>query len=125
MYGIVVIQGCADADPTLTNEELLDTMDFCKNIVAPTQPEMFESVVQRFPMLFSNDAPVLSVEKVELLTQVDATTVDEEARHVLLEANARKMVHTVYDGARHFGNEVLGGFYVNIRLGHLGLVRAS
>lgn len=124
MNGIVVIQGCADADATLTKEELLATMDFCKNIVAPTQPEMFDSVSQRFPMLFGSDAPVLSVENVERLTQVNGTTVDEEARHVLLEANARKIVHTTYDGTRHFGKEVLGGFYANIKIGHLGLVRA-
>jgi len=119
-----VIQGCADADPTLTEEELQNTMEFCKNILAPTQPEMFDSVAQRYPTILREDAPLMSVGSVENLTRIDATTVDEEARFVLLETNARKVVHTVYDGTYQFANETLGGFYANLQRGNLGLVRA-
>ncbi|KAF8067527.1 putative halogenase [Lyophyllum atratum] len=120
-----IIQGKSDVDPTVTQQEILDTMDFCKNVVAPIQPEMVEAVKKRFPLLFAEDAPTLSEEKLDTLTEVDGTPLDEDTRNVLLRNSARKITNTLYDGTRHFGSEVLGGFYVNLVRGHLGLIRAS
>ncbi|KAF7339986.1 FAD/NAD P-binding domain-containing protein [Mycena venus] len=39
-----IIQGAADADPKVTERELQETMDFCKNIFAPTDPRMHSEV---------------------------------------------------------------------------------
>ncbi|KAJ6574728.1 hypothetical protein B0H19DRAFT_1125483 [Mycena capillaripes] len=49
---------------------------------------------------------------------------DEEAKHVLLEVNARKPIHAVYDCDINFTTEVMGGFCVRMQQGELGLVRA-
>lgn len=108
-------------DPTLTKEELLSTMEFCKNIVMPTQPEMQESVRKRFPTLFSSDGPIMSIDQVISLTQLNDTTADEEARSVLLRENSRKITNSSYDGTSQFSTEVLGGFWVNVKRGQLGL----
>lgn len=120
-----VIQGnTEELDSKLLRDDLLDTMGFCKGVLAPTQPEMVESVAKRYPTLFGEDAPVLTVIKVEGLTQIDATTVDEEARDVLLRHNTRKMVDAMFDGTRQFGSEVLGELFASLQRGHLGLVHA-
>lgn len=120
-----IIQGKTEVDSDVTQQEILNTMEFCKNVVAPIQPEMVEAVKSRFPLLFAEDAPTLSAEKVESMTEIDGTPLDEDTRNVLLRNSARKITNTLYDGTRHFGSEVLGGFYVNLVRGHLGLVRAT
>jgi len=115
-----IIQGAADADPKVTERELQDTMDFCKNIFAPTDPRMHSEVAQRLsPELISPDAPIMSVANVMTLAGND-----EEAKHVLLEVNARKPIHAMYDCDTDFTTEVLGGFCVRMEHGELGLIRA-
>ncbi|KAJ7456621.1 hypothetical protein FB451DRAFT_1276600 [Mycena latifolia] len=49
---------------------------------------------------------------------------DEEVKHVLLEVNARKPIHTMYDCDTNFSTEVSGGFCVKMQWGELGLIRA-
>ncbi|KZW00975.1 putative halogenase [Exidia glandulosa HHB12029] len=116
-----VIQGAADADPHLTKTELEATMDFCKNVFAPTTPETYRAVADRLEdkRLMDADGPLLSTQQVCELTRED-----EEARHVLLEINARKAVHVEYDPTHNFQTEVLGGFYARMEQGRLGLVKA-
>ncbi|KIY53484.1 putative halogenase [Fistulina hepatica ATCC 64428] len=114
-----VIQGCADTDPLLTEQELQGTMDFCKNVFAPTQPEMYRSVASRYPAALMNSAsPTVSIREVERVTQGD-----EDAKHVLLEINARKPIHVMYD-VQHFRTEILDGYFINMEKGKLGMVRA-
>ncbi|KAJ7451092.1 putative halogenase [Mycena latifolia] len=115
-----IIQGAADADPKVTERELQDTMDFCKNVFAPTDPQMHSEVAQRLsPELTSPDAPIMSVSSVMALAGQD-----EEAKHVLLEVNARKPIHSMYDCDTNFTTEVMSGFCVRMQRGELGLVRA-
>ncbi|KAG6919692.1 hypothetical protein DXG01_002638 [Tephrocybe rancida] len=113
-----VIQGAADVDPKLTTEELEETLHFCKNILAPTSPQMHKEVAERLPNLTSPDGPILRTSAVAKITGED-----EDARNVLLEVNARKAIHVMY-GQGHFGSETFEGFYVNLERGKLGLVRA-
>ncbi|KAJ7983266.1 putative halogenase [Mycena polygramma] len=116
-----IIQGAADSDPQLTERELQDTMDFCKNVFAPTDPAMHMKVSERLhPDLTSPDAPIMSVSDVMALAGND-----EDAKHVLLEVNARKPIHAMYDCETNFTTEVLAGFCVRMERGKLGLIRAS
>ncbi|KAG6906982.1 Flavin-dependent halogenase armH1 [Tephrocybe rancida] len=113
-----VIQGAADVDPKLTNEELQETLHFCKNILAPTSPKMHKEVAERMPKLISPDGPILRTSTVAAIVGDD-----EDAKNVLLEVNARKAIHVMY-GQGHFGSEIFEGYYVNLEQGKLGLVRA-
>ncbi|KAJ6529980.1 putative halogenase [Mycena vulgaris] len=110
----------ADTDPKLTERELQETMDFCTNLFAPTTPRMHVEVAKRLsPELTSPEAPIMSVASITALAGRD-----EEAKHVLLEVNARKPIHTMYDCATDFTTEVLNGFCVRMEQGELGLFRA-
>ncbi|KAG6826874.1 hypothetical protein H0H92_014078 [Tricholoma furcatifolium] len=113
-----VIQGAADVDPKLTSEELEETLQFCKNIMAPTSPEMHRQVAERMPELTSPDGPILRASAVSELVGDDS-----DAKNVILEVNARKAIHTMY-GPGHFGSETFEGLYVNLERGKLGLARA-
>ncbi|KAG6820548.1 hypothetical protein H0H93_015433 [Arthromyces matolae] len=95
----LVIQGAADVDPTLTKQELEETLDFCKNVMAPTSPEMHRKVAERMPDLTTPHGPILRSSTVTAIVGDD-----EEAKHVVLEVNARKVVHVMY-GQGHFGSE--------------------
>ncbi|KAG6881090.1 hypothetical protein C0992_001891 [Termitomyces sp. T32_za158] len=114
-----VIQGAADVDPKLTCEELGETLDFAKHIIAPTTPEICKEVAGRLPELTAPDGPILSHS-----TVAEVVGDDEDARNVICEVNARKVVHVMY-GQGHFGSEILGGFYVNLERGNLGLIQVS
>ncbi|KAJ7621525.1 putative halogenase [Mycena polygramma] len=109
-----------NADPRLTERELQDTMEFCKGIFEPTDPEMHSKVAQRLkPEFVSPDGPIMSVADVLALAGDD-----DEAKHVLLEVNARKPIHAMYDCETNFTTEVMGGFCVRMQQGELGLVKA-
>ncbi|KAH7922202.1 FAD/NAD(P)-binding domain-containing protein [Leucogyrophana mollusca] len=114
-----VIQGTADVGKTLTEDELQKTMDFCRHLFAPTDPEMYEAVGARLnPELLSSAGPILSEADVDLLVG-DA---DEEAKHVLHEVNARKPIHTMYQPVDNFEAEAHVGFKAVLERGRLGLV---
>lgn len=114
-----MIQGAADADPRLTEQEIQDTMEFCKNIFAPTDPRMHAEVAQRLGAdVTSPYGPIIDVQSIDRLAGGDA-----EAGYVLREVNARKPIHLMYDTRRNFGTEVLAGFCVRMEKGMLGLVR--
>ncbi|KAJ7611933.1 putative halogenase [Mycena polygramma] len=112
-----IIQGSADADPKMTERELQDTMDFCQHVFAPTDSVMVSNVSKKLGAeLISPEAPIMSVSSVMALAGND-----EEAKNVLLKVNARKPLAEMY-GCNTA--EVMGGFYVRMELGALGLVRA-
>ncbi|KAJ7183443.1 putative halogenase, partial [Mycena filopes] len=117
-----IIQGSVDVDPKVTERELQDTMDFCKNVFAPTNPQMHAEVAKRVdPELTSPDAPLMSVATVMELAGIQN---DEDAQHVLLEVNARKPIHSMYNCDTNFKTEVMSGFCVRMERGELGLIRA-
>ncbi|KAG1776888.1 putative halogenase [Suillus placidus] len=119
-----VIQGTADVGKALTEDELQKTMDFCRHLFAPTDPEMHSAVKARQgldPTLTSPDAPVMTECEVDRLLG-DA---DEEAKLVLKEINARKPIHAMYNPTENFGVEEHFGFKAVLERGKLGLVTAS
>ncbi|KAG7442938.1 FAD/NAD-binding domain-containing protein [Guyanagaster necrorhizus] len=112
-----VIQGTADVGKTISEVELQKTMDFCKDIFAPTDPQMHEAVGARLgPELCSPSAPIMTDHEIEALAQDD-----NEAKLVLKEINARKAVHTMYDGPIHVAAESVDGLVLNLQVGNFGL----
>ncbi|KAG5335574.1 hypothetical protein C0989_000972 [Termitomyces sp. Mn162] len=110
-----VIQGAADIDPKLTPQELKETLDFCKNMIAPTQPQMDKEVTERMRKLISSDGPIFHP------STVSATIGDDkDAKHVVFEDNAKKVIHVMH-GLSRFRNEILHGYYANIVRGELGM----
>ncbi|KAG1886509.1 putative halogenase [Suillus subluteus] len=117
-----VIQGTADVGKALTEDELQKTMDFCRHLFAPTDPEMHSAVKARLdPSLTSPDAPVMTESDIDRLLG-DA---DEEAKLVLSEINARKPIHTMYNPTENFGVEEHFGFKAVLERGKLGLETAQ
>ncbi|KAK6987423.1 hypothetical protein R3P38DRAFT_2574924, partial [Favolaschia claudopus] len=112
-----IIQGAADADPKMTEQELQDTMDFCQNVFAPTDVTTVEHTSKKFGAeAISPDAPIMSVASVMKLAGSD-----EDAKNVMLKVNARKPLAEMY-GCN--STEIMGGFYMRMEQGLLGLVRA-
>ncbi|KAK0470436.1 putative halogenase [Desarmillaria tabescens] len=114
-----VIQGSADVDESLTEAELQSTLDFCRNVFAPTQPETYQAAVQRLGSLADPDGPLLDTDMIDKLTGTDL-----DAKHALWKINARKPLQSMYDCKRNFGTEIINGFCVKMEQGALGLVRA-
>jgi len=116
-----VIQGTADVGKTLTDDELDKTMDFCRNVFAPTNPEMYERVLARVPQeLTDPNGPILLDADLDKILDPN----DDEARHVIGEINARKQIHTMYSPLENFGSENHFGFKAILQLGKLGLTAA-
>ncbi|KAK0194558.1 putative halogenase [Armillaria mellea] len=112
-----VIQGTADVGKTVSEDELQKTMDFCKDIFAPTDPQMHEAVGARLgPELCSPSVPIMTDSEIE-----DLTKDDNEAKLVLKEINARKAVHTMYGGPIHVAAESIDGLVLNLEVGNFGL----
>ncbi|KAH0579964.1 hypothetical protein H2248_002787 [Termitomyces sp. 'cryptogamus'] len=110
-----VIQGAADIDPKLTPQELKETLDFCKNMMAPTQPQMDKEVTEHMRKLTSSDGPILHPPTVSAIIGDD-----KDAKHAVLEDNARKVIHGMH-GLGRFRNEILHGYYANIVRGEVGM----
>ncbi|KAG8216212.1 putative halogenase [Butyriboletus roseoflavus] len=117
-----VIQGTADVGKTLVEDELQKTMNFCRNMFAPTSPEMYESVHKRLdPELLSPMGPILLDSDVDRVISAD----DEEAKLVLSKVNARKPIHAMYSATEHFAHELHFGFKAVLESGKLGLVHGD
>lgn len=115
-----VIQGTADVGGSLTEKEVVKTMDFCKNLFAPTDPSMHGSVCARVDeQLFSLKGPILTPEAVDAIFGKD-----EDAIHVIKEVNARKAIHPMYMPVSDFEHEVISGLKARCLRGSLGLVQA-
>ncbi|KIP05710.1 putative halogenase [Phlebiopsis gigantea 11061_1 CR5-6] len=116
-----VINGSADVGRAMTPRELEDTMDFCRHLFAPTDPEMYASVGARIdPKLMSPSEPILSERDVRAAVGRE----DVEARTVLAEVNARKAVHHMYRPKQNFVHEVHHGLGAIVERGMLGLAAA-
>jgi len=113
-----VIQGTADIGKTLTEDELQKTVDFCRHLLGPTDPEIYRAVRERVgPELLDLSRPIMT--KAEIDTLPDAA--DEEARHVVCEVNTLKQVYTMYHPVENFTTENYFGFKAVLERGRLGL----
>ncbi|KAH6904965.1 hypothetical protein BKA70DRAFT_1226171 [Coprinopsis sp. MPI-PUGE-AT-0042] len=114
-----VIQGTADLGKAIGESELQKTLDFCKDIWAPVDPEMTAEVASRFGSeLLSPAAPIFRPEDLEKL--IDPS--DEDALDVVKRANARKLVEPMFRGASSLETEPVRGFITCLERGKLGLV---
>ncbi|KAJ7121941.1 putative halogenase [Mycena filopes] len=121
-----VIQGTADtpADPTVTEEMLQNTMDFCEHALGLTDPEMHESVKARLEpglidTLMADDGPILGPKDV-----VRIAGEDEETEAVLRRINSRKALEAVH-WQPNFRGESFSGLSIVMERGSLGLQRAA
>lgn len=113
-----VIQGTADTDPTITEDRLQATLDFCEHAMAVTDPEMYEEVSKRIdPKYMANDGPVLSIEQAK-----EIANGDEEVEMVLRRIQGRKAVESLY-WEPNFRGEKFAGLSIRMERGNLGLVR--
>ncbi|KAK0205472.1 hypothetical protein DFS33DRAFT_1383378 [Desarmillaria ectypa] len=109
--------GTADVGKTVSENELQKTMDFCKDIFAPTDPQMHEAVGARLgPELCSSSVPIMTDGEIEALAQDD-----NETKLVLKEINARKTVHAMYGGPIHVAAESVNNLVLNLEVGNFGL----
>jgi len=116
-----VIQGTADIGKKLTDNELQKTMDFCKDVFAPTDPEMIQAVGARLrPEVLAPNAPILSEEEI-----AEEAQDDEEAKVVLNRLNARKPVNQLYAGPDNLQAGDVNGYVAHLQHGELGLVRVE
>ncbi|KAE9410099.1 putative halogenase [Gymnopus androsaceus JB14] len=114
-----VIQGGAEADPRLTEDELSEALEFCGHGVGPASPDLFESVSRRIdPALLTPSAPLMSGREVDALVGED-----DEAKQVLRKHNSNKALSIAFDYQNNFRNEILNGMYVHLEKGALGLRR--
>lgn len=113
----------------MTEQTLQRTLDFCEHALGPTTPEMHVAVATRLPSestLLAPDAPPLTPAAVALLAGDD-----DDVRHVLLRANARRAVEGIYDWEADLCGDVEGkgmdgrgrGLSVVLERGSLGLRR--
>ncbi|KAF5348355.1 hypothetical protein D9758_010922 [Tetrapyrgos nigripes] len=115
-----VIQGATESDPTLSEREVMEAMEFCGHAMAPSDPEMLQSVSKRLdPKLLAFDGPLLTPRAVESMIGED-----EEAKQALWKVNSDKALVVMFDFKGNFRQEVINGLYVNLEKGSLGLVKA-
>ncbi|KAJ7789571.1 hypothetical protein B0H14DRAFT_3115738 [Mycena olivaceomarginata] len=116
-----VIQGTADADQIVTEDELQKAMDFVTHIFVPTDPEMQERVGTRIGMdVLAPGAPILTKDQIAGLSAGD-----EDTEWVLNQANATKSISDFYTGPERLLGEVVNGLVGRTKVGCLGLVRVS
>ncbi|KAF5352704.1 hypothetical protein D9756_005858 [Leucocoprinus leucothites] len=116
-----VIQGTADVGKKLTEDEVQRTMDFCKDVFAPTDPEMIKAVGARIrPELLAPNAPIWSEEEIS-----KEASNDEEKKLVLHRLNARKPVNQLYQGPDNLCTGDVNGYVANLQHGTLGLIKVS
>ncbi|KXN88893.1 Tryptophan 2-halogenase [Leucoagaricus sp. SymC.cos] len=116
-----VIQGTSDVGKKLTENELQKTMEFCKDVFAPTDPEMVKAVGARLrPELLSAGTPIWTEEEIE-----KEAGNDEETKIVLHRMNARKPVNQMYQGPENLRVGDVDGYVAHLHHGALGLIRVA
>jgi len=111
-----VIQGAADIDPTVTEDMLQSTMDFCEHALGLTDPEMHDEVAKRVdPALMADDGPIMGPGAIAALTKDD-----EEAEAVLRRIQSRKAIEAVH-WQPNFRGETFNGLSIVFERGTLGL----
>ncbi|KAJ7458722.1 putative halogenase [Mycena galericulata] len=115
-----VIQGAADTDPTVTEEMLQRTMDFCEHALGLTDPEMHAEVAKRVdPALVADDGPIMSPKDVAAIAGED-----EEVEAVLRRIQSRKAIEAVH-WQPNFRGESFNGLSIVLERGNLGLQRTA
>ena len=103
----------------LTENEVLETMDFLKDVFGPSNPELEAAIQRRVdPVYFDNGE-----DKIVLPSRVDEMFDDEEVKHVLHVVNARKPILRMFDAPQGFGSEPVNGYTINLVRGQLGMIR--
>ncbi|KAJ7213496.1 hypothetical protein GGX14DRAFT_618852 [Mycena pura] len=111
-----VIQGAADTDPTVTEDMLQATLEFCGQAMGGTDPEMHEKVAKRVdPKYMSPDGPLLSVGEVKAIAGDD-----EEVELVLGRVQGRKALEA-HHWQPNFRGESFHGLSIRLERGNLGL----
>lgn len=106
-----MIQGIADVDSKLSQEELKKTLEFCSNAFEPVKPEDRSSMLEK---LGSDPSTTYQVD----LSPQQRTVVD----HI----RARQMMRTEDTmNISSFGTDAINGFVPNLKKGDLGLVPAA
>jgi hypothetical protein len=95
------------------------TMDFVKNVFAPTDPEMHAAVQARVDPKFFQDS---ASDNILLQSDLDKMFEDEDTKHVLSEVNARKPIHQMYDAKKNFASEAIHGYTIHLETGKLTMV---
>ncbi|KAJ7075071.1 putative halogenase [Mycena belliarum] len=115
-----VIQGAADTDPTVTEDMLQSTMDFCEHALGLTDPEAEAEVAKVVdPALLKVDGPILGPKQVK-----EIAGDDEEMEIVLRRVQSRKAIEAVH-WQPNFRGETFNGLYINFERGDLGLKSAA
>ncbi|KAJ7501502.1 putative halogenase [Mycena galericulata] len=115
-----VIQGAADTDPTVTEDILQSTMDFCEHALGLTDPELHKEVAKRVdPKLMADDGPLLGPKDVAAIAGDD-----EEVEAVLRRIQSRKAVEAIH-WQPNFRGETFNGLSIRLERGNLGLERAA
>ncbi|KAF8177577.1 putative halogenase [Mycena galopus ATCC 62051] len=115
-----VIQGASDTDPTVTEEMIQSTMDFCEQALGITDPEMHADVAQRVdPLLMCADGPILGVNDVK-----EIAGDDEEVELVLRKIQSRKALEPLH-WQPNFRGENFNGLTIHFERGKLGLDRVA
>jgi len=131
-----VIQGAADMGIRLSETEVQNSLDFCKNLFNPTSPEDHESVAKTVGQeLLDVAAPivdpaalerVLAPNRVPAAGKKDAGDLSNASgvseKMVLDKVNARRIVHQEY-GINNMESEALNDFVMRLERGNLGLVK--
>ncbi|KAJ7885502.1 putative halogenase [Mycena olivaceomarginata] len=113
-----IIQGSSDTDPTVTEEMLQSTMDFCEHALGLTDPEMENEVAKRVdPTLLEDEGPILGPKDVMAIAGDD-----EEIEAVLRRINSRKALEVVH-WQPNFRGESFNGLAIHLERGKLGLVK--
>ena len=110
---LLVIQGTADVDAKLTQDEVTKTMDFCLNAFQETSPQEGEAVLKK-------------LEEIERKQEKGAKfELTDQEQAALKTVRARQMLRK--DDILHIDNftaDPLDGFVPVVQRGSLGLARA-
>lgn len=132
-----VIQGAADMGSRLSESELQRSLDFCVNLFNPTSPEQHQTLLVNEKIskeLLDVTAPILDPAALKNALHHhsigrpghigDPAIEETEAKLVLDKVNARRVVHSEYS-INNLETEPLGGYFVRLELGNLGLSQAT
>lgn len=114
---VIVIQGAADTNNKLTQEEISKTVDFCFGAFAPAASDQREAVLRKVGDLGVNSNTL------EGKKELEAALSPEELR-ILETIQARQMLRMEdITNIDSFGLDVIDGLTPNMKTGDLGLVR--
>ncbi|KAI5117936.1 hypothetical protein M0805_009444 [Coniferiporia weirii] len=109
-----VIQGAADVDKRLSQDELSKTLEFCTHAFEPTLPEDRAAVLAKLA-----DSPAAATAP----TAGYDTNLTQEEQRVLAHINARKMMRTEDTmNIASFATDTFDGLCPRLQRGQLGLV---